>query len=255
MTVPQFTAWNTVFDKLALSVRRKQWRPGYYQWLCGRAAPAHGQLGTGRPIDPATGSPQRSRSPITPAASVTTTAAALCCSWLPWETVHWFQPPPGQPRIGWNGYWGTVSASSGGFTAGGDDARLLRLPGTGRPPNIASMTDGTSNTIMVGEVLPSHAADSNFWMFNGSYAGTTVRSGLTPTPSLPGSSTCNQTGSPACVGCRFGVRARDSSACTPAAPTSHSATARSVSSRTASDRHLLRPGQPAGGEVISSDAY
>ena len=42
---------------------------------------------------------------------------------------------------------------------------------TQKPPNIASVTDGTSNSIIVGEVLPSNAADSNFWMFNGVLRG------------------------------------------------------------------------------------
>ncbi len=32
---------------------------------------------------------------------------------------------------------------------------------------IASVTDGTSNTIMVGEVIPAQTADSNFWDHNG----------------------------------------------------------------------------------------
>ena len=36
------------------------------------------------------------------------------------------------------------------------------------------MTDGTSNTILAGEMLPSRAADTNFWFQNGGLAGTTV---------------------------------------------------------------------------------
>jgi len=39
---------------------------------------------------------------------------------------------------------------------------------------IASITDGTSNTLMVGEVLPAQTADSNFWNNNGCTFGTTV---------------------------------------------------------------------------------
>ena len=45
---------------------------------------------------------------------------------------------------------------------------------TGQVVRIASVTDGTSNTLIVGEVLPWQTADSNFWTFNGCTAGTTV---------------------------------------------------------------------------------
>ena len=39
---------------------------------------------------------------------------------------------------------------------------------------IASITDGTSNTIMVGEVIPAQTADSNFWDHNGCTVGMTI---------------------------------------------------------------------------------
>ena len=45
---------------------------------------------------------------------------------------------------------------------------------TGQISKIADFRDGTSNTIIVGEVLPYQAADSNFWIANGATAGVTV---------------------------------------------------------------------------------
>jgi hypothetical protein len=45
---------------------------------------------------------------------------------------------------------------------------------SGQVVRIPSVTDGTSNTLIVGEVLPWQTADSNFWTFNGCTAGTTV---------------------------------------------------------------------------------
>ena len=105
--------------------------------------------------------------------------------------------------------------------------------GTQRTPNIASVTDGTSNSIIVGEVLPSNAADNNFWMFNGSYAGTTVPLGFNSNTIVPvaGGPWSTPPGSlhppPSAAG--SARPPRDSSACTPAARTSHSPTDRSVS--------------------------
>ncbi|MFO0908807.1 MAG: DUF1559 domain-containing protein [Isosphaeraceae bacterium] len=45
---------------------------------------------------------------------------------------------------------------------------------TAQTTKIADIIDGTSNTVCVGEMLPFQAADSNFYMFNGSSAGTTI---------------------------------------------------------------------------------
>src|SRR5262249_17023050 len=48
-----------------------------------------------------------------------------------------------------------------------------RIAGVG-PVRIASITDGTSNTVMCGEVIPAQTADSNFWNQNGCTFGTTI---------------------------------------------------------------------------------
>jgi len=40
--------------------------------------------------------------------------------------------------------------------------------------NMAGVTDGTSNSILVGEVIPQQAADSNMYCLNGACAGVTI---------------------------------------------------------------------------------
>lgn len=97
----------------------------------------------------------------------------------PWETpttATYPGPLPGNAvRIGWAGFWGTdfnvtLSARGTGTLRG---FFAYRNQGVGAV-NIAGVTDGTSNTIMVGETLPAQAADSNFWHHNGCTFGTTV---------------------------------------------------------------------------------
>lgn len=92
----------------------------------------------------------------------------------PWETpTNVTTLPPGQTRIGFAGFWGTtfnldLSSSTGGSLRGFFDYRTLQVV------KLADVTDGTSNSIMVGEVLPAQTADSNFWYFNGATVGMTV---------------------------------------------------------------------------------
>jgi len=208
-----FTAWNTVFAS----------------WIC----PSDPKNGQGRvtngyfannqangnwgpcPNNPATGT----YSPLIPVSNYAGSfgdnycGGVLASPGLPWETPYSVVLTPGVPRIGWNGYWGTSFGLPGGFTAGAGTMRgYFDYRGTQPPAYIAAISDGTSNTLMVGEVLPSNAADSNFWMFNGSYAGTTVPLGfnsntITPVAGGPCSSSTWQSPS-APVGCRFGASAK-----------------------------------------------
>jgi prepilin-type processing-associated H-X9-DG protein len=215
----QFTAWNTVFST----------------WLC----PSDGKNGNGRvtngytvpapstpandavanwgpcPNDPTTGNvgPQMPVSNYAGSFGDNYCGGVLAGLGLPWETPWNGAPPIGQARIGWNGYWGTSFGLPDGHTKGNGSMRgYFDYRGTQKPPSIGAITDGTSNTLMVGEVLPSNAADNNFWMFNGSYAGTTVPLGFNSNTIVPSASNgCNSNTwqSPSApVGCRFGASAK-----------------------------------------------
>jgi prepilin-type N-terminal cleavage/methylation domain-containing protein/prepilin-type processing-associated H-X9-DG protein len=257
----QYTAWNTVFSS----------------WLC----PSDGNNGGGRvsngyssgnqvnanwgptPLSPQTGT-YPTQIPISNYAGSfgdNYCGGILAGGALPWETPYNGNPVPPLPRIGWNGYWGTSFGGASGFVQGQGTMRgFFDYRGTQKPPNIAGVTDGTSNTVIVGEVLPSNAADNNFWMFNGSYAGTTVPLGfnsntITPVAGGPCSSSTWQAAS-APVGCRFGASAKGFISLHPGganfafADGSVHFLKKSINQAT-----YCALGSRAGGEVISSDAY
>ncbi len=96
----------------------------------------------------------------------------------PWETpVTTWPPVAGQQRIGWPGYQGTNS------DIGGNLGPTMGAPGmlrgmfdyaTMQTVTMASITDGTSNTVTVGESIPAQRADNNVWTFSGVTNGMTV---------------------------------------------------------------------------------
>ena len=104
------------------------------------------------------------------------------CGGLPWETYPATRLP--------SGHAGSAGTATGGRNSTRlqparrrNPPRLLRLP-TEQTVRIAGVTDGTSNTIMVGEVLPFQAADSNFWHHERlARRARPSRSTGTPTPS------------------------------------------------------------------------
>jgi prepilin-type processing-associated H-X9-DG protein len=61
-----------------------------------------------------------------------------------------------------------VDPKDGGIMRGFSDYR------TGQITKIAGVTDGTSNTLLVGEGLPAEDANNDFWDFTGAAAGTTM---------------------------------------------------------------------------------
>jgi len=251
------TAWNTVFTT----------------WIC----PSDGTNGNGRlpsgsdanptgqytdiPLDPVTGAAATTTPVSNYAGSFGDNYAGgvLCAPGLTWETPWNATPAVGQPRIGWNGYWGTSFGPPDGFTAGAGTMRgYFDYRGTQRPPNIASVTDGSSNTIMAGEVIPSRAADSNFWFFNGAYAGTTVPLGWNSNTYPAAAPNCvNQwQNSTAPNGCRFSAAAKGFVSLHPGGANflfgdgSVRFLKNSISLIT-----YCAIGSRAGGEVVSSDAY
>jgi prepilin-type N-terminal cleavage/methylation domain-containing protein/prepilin-type processing-associated H-X9-DG protein len=250
-----FTAFNTVFTT----------------WLC----PSDGTNGGGRlpsntpdgqwtdqPIDPSTGT----TAAFTPVSNYAGSfgdnycgGALLSTGGLPWETPYNATTLPGQPRIGWNGYWGTYFGLPGGFTAGAGTMRgYFDYRSTQKPPNIAAVTDGTSNTIMAGEVIPSRAGDSNFWFFNGAYAGTTVPLGWNSNTYPAAAANClsQWQNSTAPTGCRYSAAAKGFVSFHPGGSNmlfgdgSVRFLKNSISLVT-----YCALGSRAGGEVVSSDSY
>jgi prepilin-type N-terminal cleavage/methylation domain-containing protein/prepilin-type processing-associated H-X9-DG protein len=84
-------------------------------------------------------------------------------------------PVPGQPRVGWPGEQGTMLNITCGV--GGNSVGALRGMfdvNDGQTVTLASITDGTSNTLSAGEGLPAQRADNNVWEWNSGSDGTTV---------------------------------------------------------------------------------
>jgi prepilin-type N-terminal cleavage/methylation domain-containing protein/prepilin-type processing-associated H-X9-DG protein len=129
-------------------------------------------------------------------------------SMLPWEHVPGVPIPLGGWRIGWPGYWGTNH--SDGFDSG--TLRGFGDYSTMQVASIDSTTDGTSNSILVGEVLPVADANNAFWTSTGAASGTTVPLGW-QTNTFPASApncNCNWQGPTSTVplGCRYSAAAK-----------------------------------------------
>jgi prepilin-type N-terminal cleavage/methylation domain-containing protein/prepilin-type processing-associated H-X9-DG protein len=183
----------------------------------------------------------------------------LCKGCLPWET--WTTTgvvPLGKPKIGWDGYWGTSFGPPDGFTAGAGTMRgFFDYRGTQTPPNIASVTDGTSNSIVVGEVMPSRAADSNFWFQNGGIHGVTTPINWNSNTTQVNTAGCtsNDWQGPV-LGCRFGAAAKGFVSLHPGGANFGfgDGSVRFLKQTIAMPVYCAL-GSRAGGEVVSSDAY
>jgi prepilin-type N-terminal cleavage/methylation domain-containing protein/prepilin-type processing-associated H-X9-DG protein len=175
----------------------------------------------------------------------------------PWET----KPPftMGVPRRGFDGFWGTSNMTTYGL--GGlsivDQGTMrgfsdYRTTGTA---SVQSVTDGMSNTILIGEVLPAQDSNNEMYGHTGLASGTTIPINLYtgqynsgPNP-CGGFGTCN-------FACRESYSARGFKSLHPGG-----------ANFTFADGHVqflkasINPatynalGSRAGGEVVSSDAY
>jgi len=94
---------------------------------------------------------------------------------FPTETPITVWPPiPGQPRIGWPGEQGTLLDINCGTSGTPGVLRGMFDVTTNQTVKLASVLDGTSNTIAAGEGLPAQRADNNVWEWNSGANGTTV---------------------------------------------------------------------------------
>jgi prepilin-type N-terminal cleavage/methylation domain-containing protein/prepilin-type processing-associated H-X9-DG protein len=96
----------------------------------------------------------------------------LCGGTVPFETGYVATPVAGYIQRGFDGFWGTngtvISLSGSGTMRGFSDYR------TGQTASIQSVTDGLSNTILVGEVLPWQDANNEMYGASGVASGTTI---------------------------------------------------------------------------------
>jgi len=173
----------------------------------------------------------------------------------PWETPDCKSPAAGQPQIGYPGFWGTTyscnaSASTGGSLRGFFDYR------TGQTVNMAKVTDGSSNSIMVGEVIPQQAADSNMYCLNGGTAGVTIPMNWN-TAGVPGQyAGCNTTFGNTSWGCRFSYANKGFKSFHPGGVNFLFGDASVKFLKNSINRITYAAlGSTIGGEVISADAY
>jgi prepilin-type N-terminal cleavage/methylation domain-containing protein/prepilin-type processing-associated H-X9-DG protein len=128
---------------------------------------------------------------------------------LPWETNTDISGniigtlPPGQPRRGWPGGWGKIPSGFGQMRG------MFGYWGQ-QLSSIANTTDGTSNTLFVGETRPIECVSNEFWHSIGGSAGTTVPLGYNTNSDPDGGSPTGcgyQDYCPGCtnssLGCRF----------------------------------------------------
>jgi prepilin-type N-terminal cleavage/methylation domain-containing protein/prepilin-type processing-associated H-X9-DG protein len=212
------------------------------------------------PIDPKTGQP-------TPFVSVTNYVGSWGDNYaggplnggLPWETYPGNNLAPGQPRIGYFGYWGTPIGPPPDWAMSGGELRGIFDYGYSQIVSIPKITDGTSNTICAGEALPEKRANLTFYINNGATAGTTVPINYDSNAAPPGTPGCDQPefweggNGP---NCRFGAAAEGFKSRHPGGANFVMCDGSVKFLRsTISMATYCALGSRAGGEVVSADAF
>ena len=230
---------------------------GFRPWAFSTPPNYNGQSPPGNPpINPATGQP----SAVVPISHYSGSfgdnyaIGPLAPPGGPWETPVGSNPPPGTPRIGHLGYWGTRFGADG--TVGGGTLRGFFDYQTGQIASINDTTDGTTNTIIVGEVLPYQAADNAFWHKNGATVGTTVPLNWNSNTQPATDPTCGGEWGGGTFGCRFNYASKGFKSKHPGGANFCFADG-SVKflKQSISMGIYCALGSRNGGEVISADAY
>jgi prepilin-type processing-associated H-X9-DG protein len=257
-----FTAWMTI-SNVWLCPSDGSNGNGFLPWLTTSNPYGQGAGLSSPPINPSTGQPVTVIAVSNYSGSFGDNyCGGPLCGGLPWETYPGTNLPPGQPRIGWNGFWGTLYDQNfllpgqagylGGSLRGFFDYQTLQYV------RIDGVSDGTSNTLMVGEVIPVQAADNNFWNENGGCAGCTVPINWNSNtfPATDPSCAFNWQAPNAPLGCRFSAAAKGFKSMHPGGCNFFFADG-SVRFLKASVNMVTYAalGSRNGAEVVSSDAY
>jgi len=179
---------------------------------------------------------------------------------LPWETPtdgsgNAVGLAPGQPRRGWPGGWGKIPTRANGQMRGMFGYWGQQLSG------IDDTTDGTSNTIFVGETIPIQVVSNEFWHSIGGSAGTTIPLGFNSNTVAdnPALGLCCYQELGSCtdiVGCRFNYSSKGFKSKHPGGSNFLfvDGTVRFLKNSINPDTYNAL-GSRKGGEVISADAF
>jgi len=163
-------------------------------------------------------------------------------------------PKPTDPTVrrrGFPGFWGTKNDYNGE----GAQHRGFGDYVTGNIVRISGVSDGTSNTILYGESIPSQDANNDFWTCSGTASGTTIPLNW-DTSKKAGEPGCNNFGGDASMNCRGSYFARGFKSKHPGGGNFCFADGSVRFVKNSIDPYTYNAiGSRAGGEVVSSDAY
>ena len=171
----------------------------------------------------------------------------------PWETPC-SGAAVGQPQIGFPGFWGTsFDCAITDPKLGGGTMRGMSDYRTGHYTNMAGITDGTSNTLLVGESLPAEDANNEFFTATAASMGITI-----PLNWNTARSTCTdgQTYGTNDLGCRFSYASHGFKSRHPGGVNFLFVDGSVHFLKNSINRVTIAAlGSRNGGEVISADAY